>query len=251
MTKKALLVGINYSGHLSLKGPRLDVQRIQKLLVKRFGYSEDNIKIMSDDISKNDPMFPTRRNLVSEFENFVVTCVPGDCLLLFFSGHGVSVPVAKSAECIFPVNASGKMNLICSPEMNQIVNKLPKGVKLTVLLDCCHGESIITLPYTVLYTKENEFNLEVTGQPELKGSGDVVLFAASLTEQLSYDIDGGFMNNSKSGGIFTRNLVELLENGQISWLDFLTKLTERTKSYKQTPQMSLGSVLNLNQFVEL
>ena len=95
---------------------------------------------------------------------------------------------------------------------------------------------------------DNKFTLETTGEEEL-GKGTIMAFAAPLTEQLSYDLDGGL--TGKAGGIFTKQLLEITKKNNISMLDMLTEMTERTKKYKQTPQMSFGSIVNLNKYFEL
>ena len=247
MGKHGVLVGINYSGtNMSLKGPKNDVENIRKMLVNKYGYSDNMIYTMTDDVKKDNPRHPSKSNIVNAFGSMVDKSVRGDDLILFYSGHGVSTG-AKSLECIYAADSNKRGNLLCGPEMAEVVGRLPEGVNLTIILDSCHSETIVLLPYTVTSRGSKEFVLEQTGEPE-RGLGQVNCFAASLTEQLSYDLDTGSSSN-KSGGIFTKKLIDITnKNPKINFLDLLQEMRDSTLSYKQSPSMSFNRIVDLNQY---
>jgi len=82
MSKKALLVGINYKGTSSeLKGCITDVDNIKGYLLKN-GYSSQNITVLTDETA----IKPTRVNILKHLLELIVS----DAKTLFFhySGHG-------------------------------------------------------------------------------------------------------------------------------------------------------------------
>ena len=80
--KKAVLVGINYVGSQNeLKGCVNDVYKIRDLLVSRYDYLHENIKLLLDGEA-------TRANILSEFTNLVENAQEGDRICFTFSGHG-------------------------------------------------------------------------------------------------------------------------------------------------------------------
>lgn len=85
--KYALLVGINkYSnGTDSLQGCENDVRLQQQLLIHRFGFKAEDIKILIDDAA-------TRQGILTTFEEHLINkAVPGDVVVFHFSGHGSRV----------------------------------------------------------------------------------------------------------------------------------------------------------------
>lgn len=104
--KYALLVGISkyHRGSkesdfdwwdLNTKG---DVEILAELLVRKFEYKPENIKILSDEeINFNGktipPIKPTQKLIVDTFRSFLTEqAKPGDIVYFHFSGHGQAVP---------------------------------------------------------------------------------------------------------------------------------------------------------------
>ncbi len=85
--KYALLVGINKYGNgiNSLQGCENDVRLQQQLLIHRFGFQPEDIKILIDDAA-------TRQGILTAFEEHLINkAVPGDVVVFHFSGHGSRV----------------------------------------------------------------------------------------------------------------------------------------------------------------
>jgi len=86
----------------------------------------------------------------------------GDHLFFHYSGHGTQVKDVSGDEegdgmdeAICPMDYTSK-GLIVDDDLNAIlVKNLPKGVRLTAILDCCHSGSGLDLPY-FYQPKENE-----------------------------------------------------------------------------------------------
>jgi hypothetical protein len=112
--KRALLVGINYPGtKAELKGCHNDVDRMHRCLVDRFGFDEDDIRVLSDK-GRSGPQ-PTGANIRRAFARLVGDARPGDFLFFHYSGHGTRLPAETGQnddtgydECIVPSD----MNLI-------------------------------------------------------------------------------------------------------------------------------------------
>jgi metacaspase-1 len=80
----------------------------------------------------------------------------GDSLFFHYSGHGATQadvsPDTDEAdgqdETIVPVDYQ-KAGMIVDDEIfDLLVAPLPKGVRLTAVMDCCHSGSVFDLPYT-------------------------------------------------------------------------------------------------------
>lgn len=115
--KRALLVGCNYPGtKAELKGCINDVKRMQRCLIERYGFAEEDIVVLID----TDPSYPqpSGANIRRAISNLVASARPGDYLFIHYSGHGTRLPAETGDnddtgydECIVPCD----MNLITGP----------------------------------------------------------------------------------------------------------------------------------------
>lgn len=84
--RKALLIGINYIGQRGeLKGCISDVNNMSMFLIEHFGFTRDNMVILSDD-RKRPTGQPTRQNIVKAMQWLVKDARPNDSLFFHFSG---------------------------------------------------------------------------------------------------------------------------------------------------------------------
>ncbi|ORY45301.1 metacaspase [Rhizoclosmatium globosum] len=165
--KKALLVGINYIGSKhALAGCINDAHNLQNFLVQQYGYKTDqrSMLVMTDD--NKDPRYvPTTKNLLGAFHWLVYDARPGDHLFFSYSGHGGQVPDTNDND-----RASGMDDTICPVDFEQsgqidsdllhkaLVTALPDGVKLVVVMDCCHSGTMLELPYTYAPDENGQMN---------------------------------------------------------------------------------------------
>lgn len=137
--KVALLIGINYKNTAhELRGCINDAKSMQSLLQDN-GYS---CTMMLDDAKTTKSLQPTRKNLLREMRALVKNTRRGDKLFLHYSGHGTYTrdrshdEIDGRDEAICPVDGS----VITDDELRQIlVQRLPSGVQMLCLLDCCHS----------------------------------------------------------------------------------------------------------------
>ncbi|KAJ3099051.1 hypothetical protein HK100_004970 [Physocladia obscura] len=160
--KKALLIGINYTGTAhALKGCIADVQHMKEFLVAHRGYHDtpESLVFMADDAPLEHHR-PTHRNLVAAFQWLVVGNTEGDSLFLHYSGHGAQMAAKadtsrdRKQDCIVPLDYESTGCIEADFLHRALVHALPVGVKLTVVFDCCHSGTMLELPYTYRPTDE-------------------------------------------------------------------------------------------------
>ncbi|KAJ3071908.1 hypothetical protein HDU98_004622 [Podochytrium sp. JEL0797] len=154
--KKALLVGINYTGTPNqLAGCVNDANNLRQFISQYYGYSTDpaHMVVLTDD-QQHPGYRPTTQNLLSAFNWLVSGAQPGDTLFFSYSGHG------GQTEDLGGERSSGLDDTICpvdfktagqidSTRLHQcLVSALPPGVRITVIMDCCHSGTMMELPYT-------------------------------------------------------------------------------------------------------
>ena len=147
--KRALLMGINYTGTTcELHGCINDVKNIKNLLLAN-GYQESNIVVLTDD---NPLMMPTRVNILREFER--IATLASSEIFVHYSGHGSNVRDRNNDEIsgfdsvIVPYDFL-TADVILDDVLFQIVSKI--GCKATMLFDSCNSGSVCDLPYSLSY----------------------------------------------------------------------------------------------------
>ncbi|KAJ3703634.1 hypothetical protein LUZ61_007339 [Rhynchospora tenuis] len=146
MGKKALLVGISYSGRekYELKGCINDVNCMHKCLIERYGFAEEDIAVLID----TDPKYPqpTGVNIRRALSDLIASAEPGDYLFFHYSGHGTR-GLAQTGddddtgydECIVPCD----LNVIHDHDIKELVLKVPDGCIMTIVSDSCHSGGLL------------------------------------------------------------------------------------------------------------
>lgn len=140
------MVGINYKGtSAELGGCVRDVTFVHHLLTTKFGFRPDDFVILTDEstgISGVRRGAPTRRTILESLRWLISDTRPGDSLWFSFSGHGSQVRDVSGDESdgydetILPVDYK-KSGHIVDDELYDIVRRISRGSRLTVLLDAC------------------------------------------------------------------------------------------------------------------
>ena len=174
--RRALLVGINYPGtSYPLQGCVNDVNLMADILTQHYGFTDATQRRMLTDHSA------TTDNILERLNWLVDGAQPGDVLYFHFSGHGSQMvnqsydvgdvePDSKD-EIICPMDLDWREKVIRDDDLKAIFDKVPNGVSLTVVLDCCNSGSGLD--------QENYYQpfglgeaREFTPPPELKKIGD-------------------------------------------------------------------------------
>lgn len=287
MAKKALLVGVNkYKNVRSLNGCINDVRNMADILTSFYGFSSDEIRSLTDEAV-------TRNNLMNRFDWLLDGVQAGDLLLFHFSGHGSRIQDRDGDElddgmdeilCLYDMDFRNPDSYLLDDDFNDIIDRLPKGVYLTVCLDSCHsgtatrdiefltsdlgipiGERklqprFIEPPADIAlrsYSKSVKVNRLGSKIKEDKvntgGGNDVeskhILLAGCMDDQTSVDAN---INNDYNGA-FTYNLCKTIRDtrGLITCQDLITKVRNSLafNSFSQIPQLNGNKELRAMRFL--
>jgi hypothetical protein len=272
MTKYALIIGISYkNSEKYLAGCMNDVATIYKLLIS-WGFAKNNIIVLADEkVPCNDIGSinkPTSFNINSTFSNFVKQLKPSDKAVIYYSGHGMRILTSNKREesCIVPIDYK-KSGVIQSESIRYYLNKVPMGVNIFCVFDCCNSGSICDLKYHIYDTSykkdikvkmkkydyidwERRQNLSVLSINDknlqsltLDTQANVVSLSGCWDTQYSYDLG--------RNGALTIALIKVIESYNIRTLQ-LKHLLQNVRGFtmqlrvKQTPQLMLGNKIDLN-----
>lgn len=147
MSKKAVLIGINYIGtNLELYGCINDMLQIQNLLIYVYGYKPSDIVFLRDDDPSN---MPTRENIIRKLKE-LVEAKPSEYMICY-SGHGTNYRDMNGDEkdgideYIVPCNVYSA-GCIVDDELNYVLRGLFKTPGLA-LFDCCRSGTVLDLQY--------------------------------------------------------------------------------------------------------
>lgn len=236
----ALLVGVQSYPHLAaseqLHGSRNDVQLMSELLVNRFRFSPENIRVLLDEQATGAAI---RRELDSLAQ--LIEALPQDTQVQFvfhFSGHGSQLydePSGPDAdeqdgldETIVPCDATrqGSDVDIRDDELNTFAHRICRGnaSRLWMVLDCCHSGTGVRGAST---TRFRALDRKLDGKSRFSGvsrdvsektfpSGSVALYACQAAEK-----EPEFQDGDQTFGLLTRFMSQVLrETGNLSKLSY-------------------------------
>ncbi|GEQ71147.1 hypothetical protein JCM33374_g4828 [Metschnikowia sp. JCM 33374] len=197
--KKALLIGINYYGtNNELRGCVNDVKNMSSFLNRYYGYSYDDMVILTDD-QRETARLPTKDNIIRAMQWLTRNASPNDSYFFHMSSHGGLVPDQDGDEesgfdsCVYPLDFETAGPIIDDEMHDLMVKPLPPGCKLVALFDACHSGTALDLPF--VYSTKG-----VVKEPNLwKDAGSGALQAFMNYE--SGDISGAM---SAVSGIFKK-----------------------------------------------
>lgn len=208
--RRALLVGVNYAGSRNrLRGCVRDVTFVHHLLIAKFGFQQRDIVVLTDE----DPNIrhvrrgrPDRRTIIDSLKWLVDSSRSGDSFWFSFSGHGSQV-VDKNGdesdgydETILPVDYKTAGPII-DDQLYEIVRRIAKGARLTVLIDACHSGTGLDLPYTHnIFGTGTGRKSSSTGKPIGLGSGLLSIAGAILNGSASDAMKAGLNLATKRQG---------------------------------------------------
>lgn len=242
--KKALLVGINYSGsRCQLRGCVNDVKRMRQLLCGLYGFVDNphTMVCLTDD--NVDPRYlPTRVNVTMAMRWLAAQTQPGDCLWFHFSGHGAQqrdhtgMEADGMDETILPMDFKHAGHIVDDEINAALVQSLPEGVRLTAVMDCCHSGTGMDLSF-VWDTKKCIW--EEDDNP-LHVACDVQLFSGCRDDQTS--ADACTPCSGEAGGAMTMAFITTLAASPHSH-SYVTLMQEvhrnmKNRGFRQRPQLT-------------
>lgn len=240
--KKALLVGINYTGTANeLKGCINDVNNMKEVL-KSNGYSEENITVLTD----NTIAKPTRQNILTELLKLILSNAP--VMFFHYSGHGSSLTDVNrdetdgNDESLVPIdyNING---LIIDDEIRGLLQCVNESCKLTAILDCCHSGTGLDLAWN-MYEKAGKLYMLKDSANSTDTRGQVVMLSGCLDPQTSAD---SYENGQNQGALTYAFITTYKQNirNYDSMIRSIRKLLS-SKQYTQIPTLSSGRSLNMS-----
>jgi metacaspase-1 len=273
--RTALLVGINYRDTVSeLNGCYNDVVNVAQYLRLNLGYDPAAITMLTD--GNRGSVFPasvapTRKNIITGLAALVAGMVAGDEAIFHYSGHGTLIRDTNGDEvtgydsCLCPLDyaapTSAGGGLITDDEIRALlINKVPRGARLYVILDCCHNGtgcdvrfkyedfSMLLRPPSpgraaIWRTQQKAF----TNGKYTDTAGEVFMISGSRDEQTSAD---AYINNAFAGAL-TYAVFSILRANQASirtysWSALLrdVRYFMRVNKYTQIPQIMTGQIIS-------
>ena len=146
--RRALLIGINYLGTPSqLYGCINDINNVGSYLYNTRKYN--SFIVLTD----NTRVKPTKANILQAFNALFTNVRAGDELWFHYSGHGTLLRDTNRDEesgfdsCICPLDYQ-RSGFISDDVIRQMLaQRVPKGVKLYIVLDACHSGTGCDLRY--------------------------------------------------------------------------------------------------------
>ena len=287
MAKKALLVGVNkYKYVRPLNGCVNDVRNMADILTSFYGFSADEIRTIVDESV-------TRNNLMNRFDWLLDDVKEGDLLLFHFSGHGSQIQDRDGDEleddldeilCLYDMDFRNPDSYLPDDDFNDIIDRLPKGVFLTVCIDSCHSgtatrdlaflTSGLQIPPTeakiqprfieppadiALRSYSKSVSVRRMGskiKEDKKGTGfesnaeaKHVLLAGCMDDQTSAD---AYIGNDYNGA-FTYNLCKTIRDtkGLITYQELIKRVQNSLafNSFSQIPQLNGNKDLKIARFL--
>jgi len=256
MFKKALLIGINYTGTRSeLRGCVSDISHSEDVLIGKYGYHPENILVLTDFTRFK----PTRANILAAFAwlttgnraaDFLSGAAPSPLpanshLYLGYSGHGSQVKDRNGDEddgkdeCICPLDYATAGMIIDDDIYTIVAKQVPAGCQLIGVFDSCHSQTICDLKWLVAPTGAG-FTLKKCDQYR-DTAGDVIILSGTIDSSVSMDT----AVNGVSCGALTYAYLETLakHNYALPCDQLLTEIkqimTEKDLS-DQIPCLSFG-----------
>ena len=239
-SKKALLIGINYTGTSNeLYGCINDVNSIKERITKQ-GFN--NINVITDLTTKK----ATRINILEGFKNLLMNCQAGDLLFFVYSGHG-SYAIDRNGD-----EKDGRDELIVSCDLQGVLDDelktliqtyLKADVTLFALFDSCFSGSVLDLKYQ--FMDSLDYDKFTENSKQLETQGNVIMISGCTDNQTSAD---AFINN-KASGAMTWSLLEALKQKPIcTWRELVINMRNllKTSQYEQIPQFSCGTYENID-----
>jgi hypothetical protein len=238
--KKALLIGINYTGtNNELFGCINDVNGIKERIMQQ-GFT--SINTITDLTSTK----PTRVNILKEFTNLLLNSQSGDLLFFMYSGHGYYTLDRNSDEKdgYDELIVTSDLKSVTDDEFKTIIQKnLKQGVTLFAMFDSCFSGSMLDLKYQ--YMDSLNFDNYTENDKDSNTNGNVFMISGCTDEQTSAD---AVINNKASGAMTWSLLESLKQTPNVTWRELVKSMRDLLKKskYDQIPQFSSGTFVNID-----
>lgn len=247
MTKRALLIGINYASipDITLNGCIDDIINMRNVLIDAYDYQSSNIVLLRDDNS--DPMFqPTFTNIMNQLKLLATYSTPQDEIWFHYSGHGSLIQKLNdtnpnSVDNIlvpldYPTNG-----FIREDDLLEIIQTIK--CRAIFLFDCCHSGSMCDMPWSIQYNSPASYST-IQNNNKIVNNPNIYIFSGCKDNQTSADTYSAL--EGESVGAFTNAFIESLRKSRhntsllLLYREICMKLAN--DGYTQVPVLSLSKV---------
>jgi hypothetical protein len=255
MTKKALLVGINYLNDPSVKlnGCISDIVNISKTLVDNYGYTKENIVQLRDDVNDIKSM-PTRQNILKELTNIINQSNTLSEIWFHYSGHGSQIndrtndEKDRLDEVLVPSDFRTSGFIIDDEIFNIVKNTKCKTI---LLFDSCHSATVCDLQWSFEYNFNGSF---IKNQNNMKKIDNPYVFSISGCKDIQTSVDSYSVEQKEAVGAFTDAFIHCLKSNNYNvnliklYADTCSYL--RQTGYSQKPILSCSSMIPSYIFIK-
>jgi hypothetical protein len=250
MVKYALLIGINYrKTEAELNGCINDVHKMRSLLINSFGYSKEDIVLLTEDNKPN--LQPTALNIMNQLGSLIMKAYSNKAseIWVHYSGHGSYIKDNSGDEAdgqdevLVPLDYK-KAGYITDDLIHNYMEYLPEETRVFCLFDCCHSGTIMDLKYRYMGADiEGNCNYNIENKNS-KVKGNVIMISGCQDNQVSMD---ALIGNNWAGAM-TSAFIDALERCKFNitfyhLLELMKKYLKRN-GYKQLPQLCCSKQLS-------
>ncbi len=157
----ALVIGIDYSDYARqgrmgiLPGCTRDARNVAQFLQRHRGFAPGEVTVLHDADGAAPQELPTKSNILRALEGLVAKARAGVVRRVYvtYSGHGAGVrddsgdELDGQDEVLVPSDFLER-GFVRDDELHRIfVARMPVGVQVHVVTDCCHSGTLLDLPW--------------------------------------------------------------------------------------------------------
>jgi hypothetical protein len=246
MSKKALLIGINYydTPSAKLNGCVNDVVNMRNMLIDAYGYDSANITVLRDDAT-NAVDKPTAANIVSRLTSIISQSASLKEIWIHYSGHGSQIKDTngeesdKKDEVIVPADYL-RVGLITDDMIFNIVKQ--SRCPTMLIFDSCNSGTVCDLMWNFNATSATQVSAVKTNNTAITNP-NLYCFSGCRDDQTSADTYS--TNSQQACGAMTSAVIECLRwnkhNVDVKKLYIDVVAFLRQNGLTQVPQLSSSS----------
>ncbi|MFZ1264583.1 MAG: caspase family protein [Chitinophagaceae bacterium] len=230
----------------NLDGCVNDARSIQSIVVSKFQFNAAKVDTLFNEAAG-------RAAILKKMDELLAKSQPNDIAFIYYAGHGSQVPnsLAKEAdkkdESMVPGDTWKEgVEDIRDKELAKIFNNfIDKGVKLTVIMDCCHSGSLSRGPVSPAkfrFIEEAKYDAKDPSQPtapETRKEGTFLIMSAAQDNEFAQEQLDEY---NIPHGAFTIAFTQALEQQSVnaSVLNLFTSIRAILKSNGKKQEPVLG-----------
>lgn len=248
--RRGLLIGIDYIGTNNKQNECInDCEKLRNFLITNKYFNSNELTIMTDFTSGT--LNPSKRNIMNQLDLLLkfARSNPKKQILLFVSYSGIGHTVCNVVNDQNQTNKNDKLAVLCPADFqqsgfigdeelrNKFINQLPSNVKLILVIDACHNETMLGLKYKYKIDEKNTYTVLGKLLPTVC---DVIVISG-CKDNNQYDYKGAIIDALLFNYKEINNYNELLTNMK-KWL--------KDNEYTQIPQLTSGKLIDIdNKFL--